>query len=686
MSLSAVLAVLLIGVAGWSSPSGAEEREQSVRLDEVVVTATRSTEEIRKIPANVSVITAEDIEQSGATSIVEVLEKLESVNVRSYSGNPSQAFVDLRGMGGDNPFGKVLVMLDGRRMNRPDMASINWLQVPLATVDRIEVVRGTGSVLYGDAAVAGVINIITKKGDGPPRVDGGVIFGSYGLQNERLGVSGSHERLSYSLSGENMKTSGYRDRSAFSSKGAAFDLGCDATDSVRLSFGVSYNETDYQLPGTLTKEQMALNRRQFQPAGLWTPAHDGDESSDRYTNLNLSIDSILGNYSEFSLGFAYGTKELETDMPSFWAPGQYNRYKIDTLAVTPRYIYKRDILGFANKLTAGLDYYDETMDMDQFGTVFRTDPANAVELTKRSVGAYIHNEFSIGPSLILSTGFRKERASISGDYRDFSNPATGFNVNKKVHRGTAWEAGLTWLFKERSNMYARYGTFYRYPFLDEQATYHAPPIGFLTDLERERGSTIEAGSRFFLLNDNLRVGIAGYMTDMQDQIVYVGFFPAGQNRNLDKTRHQGLELNARYRFVDLFLLEGNATFNKSHFREGQYSGRDVPLAPRTMAYLALEVFLPGDLVLRPEVHRVGDAFLADDFENNAEKLEGRTLGSLFLYYRPLKDHLDLSAFFGIENITDEEYVTTGRDGSPWSDNTYYPAPGRTIKGGLSVRF
>ena len=139
---------------------------ETARLDEIVVTATRDTQEIRKIPANISVITAEEIEEINATTIVDVLDNLPGVHFTTISGNEAQAGIDMRGFGGlgENAFGKVLVMIDGRRLNRPDMVPMNLLQIPLSSVERIEVVRGANSVLYGDNAVAGVINIITKKG------------------------------------------------------------------------------------------------------------------------------------------------------------------------------------------------------------------------------------------------------------------------------------------------------------------------------------------------------------------------------------------------------------------------------------------------------------------------------------------------------------------------------------------
>lgn len=672
------LVVLLILVSGRHAVLQADEPEQAVRLDEVVVTATRGLEEVRKIPANVSVITAEDIEKSGAVSIVEVLERLESINVRSYTGNPFQAMVDLRGMGGDNPFGKILVMLDGRRMNRPDMASVNWLQVPLATVDRIEVVRGSGSVLYGDSAVAGVINVITKKGEGPPSANGSVMFGSYGLRDERLGVAGSEGKLSYSLSGEHLKTFGYRDRSKFSSKGGAVDLGYEATDRLKLSLGLSYNEMDYELPGTLTKEEMAISRKRAQNLN--------DESSDSYGNIDFRIEALLGEYGELSMGVAYGRKELETDMPSYWAPNQYNAFEMGTLGLMPKYVLEKPMAGHDNKLTLGVDFYDETLDVEKFADAQRAEQTHAIDFTKRSVGSYMRDEFYILPSLILSGGFRVERTSIKGDYRDFYDPTAAFAENKKIHRGKAWETGLTWLTGDMSNVFIRYGAAYRYPFLDEQASYNFGSE-FLMDLEKETSRNYEIGTRLFPW-ENLRIGVTAYLIDVKNQIAWDDI--AFRNRNLDPTRHRGLELNARYEYEKLFMIEGNATFSRSEFREGPYSGNDVPLAPCTASFLALEVYLPGNFVLRPELQYVGDAYLAEDFDNNTEKLEGRTLVNLSLRHNHVSGRLELSAFLCLDNITDEKYSTYGYDNDQWGipglANTYYPAPGRTVKGGLSVRF
>jgi len=208
-----VFLYLLIGCLLCCPQVYGQETAGTAPMEEIVVTATRNTEEVRQVPANVSVITAKDIEESGATSIVELLEKLESIQFRTYTGNPAQAVIDLRGFGGDNPHGKTLVLLDGKRLNNPEMISVNWLQTSLNNIERIEVIRGAGSVLYGDSAIAGVINIITKKGQGKPEVHASFIAGSYGLHDEQVGIRGSEGKLSYSLNGENQGMQGYQERS-----------------------------------------------------------------------------------------------------------------------------------------------------------------------------------------------------------------------------------------------------------------------------------------------------------------------------------------------------------------------------------------------------------------------------------------------------------------------------------------
>ncbi|HKL22919.1 MAG TPA: TonB-dependent receptor plug domain-containing protein, partial [Tichowtungia sp.] len=179
----------------------------------IVVTATRAAAPIRAVANNPSVITSSDLQSGRYTSVSEALQKQAGVFVSNISDNPSQASVNLRGFGGDAPHGKTLVLLNGRKLNRPDMATINWSQIPMQAVERIEVIRGPNSVLYGNHAVGGVINIITKEPTDIPRTTVTASVASYEQFEQSLTTSGKLNGMGYAASLGHQSGDGYRNRS-----------------------------------------------------------------------------------------------------------------------------------------------------------------------------------------------------------------------------------------------------------------------------------------------------------------------------------------------------------------------------------------------------------------------------------------------------------------------------------------
>lgn len=652
------------------------QEEEPVKMGAVVVTATRDAQEIRKTPANVTVITAEEISQSGATTVVEVLDKLESIQFRTYSGNASQALIDMRGFGGDNPFGKTLIMLDGRRLNRPDMASINWMQMPVNSIERIEVVRGPGSVLYGDAAIGGVINIITKKGEGTPKFNASIIGGSYGLHNERVGVTGATGKWTYAVNGENHHIDGYRQRSEYTAQGGGFDVGYAAHDLFNISLGVSFNRADYQLPGALTKLEMEQNRRQYQPG------NSDDDGRDKFTDVNLGVKSFWGSLGRMEVNFLYGRKDLQINQASWFI---YADTTSDTYGISPKYVLDKKIFGFGNKLVVGLDYYNEPYKKDFFTDRARTLKSSKADLERESIGYYIRDEFSILKNLILSAGYRYERTKIEGTLNDIFVPGNNFD-SEKTYTAQSYEAGLTWLWGQKSRSFVKYATVYRIPFLDEIANFNGGGGGFLTTLEQEKGKSMEVGTEYYPM-DNLKLGLTLYQIDMEDEIEYVGFWPTGYNQNVGETRHQGLEAYFSYLWPKYFKVYGNFTYHKATYENGQYDGKEIPLVPQYLANAGLEIYLPYNIMLKPEVHYVSKAYLGGDSDNNTEKLDSYILVDVYLQYKPTFGRVNMRVFAGVENLTDEKYSSFGMDQEWWGgSNAYYPMPGITFKGGLSFEF
>jgi iron complex outermembrane receptor protein len=687
-----LLLFLLFSLVSFS-PLHAESKNDDapVTMEEVVVTATRDKQEIRKAPANVTVITAEEISKSGATTVVEVLDKLESVQFRTYSGNSSQALVDMRGFGGDNPYGKTLVMLDGRRLNRTDMASINWLQMPVNTIERIEIVRGSGSVLYGDTAIGGVINIITKKGKGEPKFNASLLAGSYGLNNERVGVTGATAKWTYAVTGENNFNFGYRERSKYSTQGGGFDLGYTASDLLSVSLGASFNKADYQMPGALTKVQMEQDRRQYQPAMpiYFMNANNDNDGSDKYTNVNLGIKSFWGSWGQLEINFLYGKKDLQMNMPSWFPPYQYSDTNSDTYGITPKYILTKDIFGFQNKVILGVDYYNEPYKKEFFSDRERTAKLSTADFTRESLGYYIRDEFSLLKNLIFGAGYRFERASIEGSNVDSHTSENNFTDKKNTYNAESYEAGLTWLWGKKSKVFAKYATVYRMPFLDEVASFNGWNAGtlFNTELGKEKGVSMEAGTEFYPL-ENLKIGLTLFRIDMEDEIQWVSDSPwTGKNQNVGKTRHDGAEISISYLWEKRAKFYGNFTYHLATFENGDNSKKEISMVPNRMANAGVEIYLPYNLSLRPEIRYVGDAFLSGDNDNNTEKLEAYTLLNFYVHYKPTFGKLALTAFFGVDNIADVKYSSFGIDEAQYGmPNFYYPMPGRTFKAGISFEF
>jgi iron complex outermembrane receptor protein len=206
--------------------------------------------------------------------------------------------------------------------------------------------------------------------------------------------------------------------------------------------------------------------------------------------------------------------------------------------------------------------------------------------------------------------------------------------------------------------------------------------GFLT-LNEEKGISMEAGTEFYPL-DNLKIGLTLFRIDMEDEIQYVGYYPTGYNQNTGKTRHDGVEVSLSYLWLKYLKIYGNYTYHMATFENGANNKKEMPMVPSHIANAGLEIYLPYNLTLKPEIQYVGNAFLSGDNGNSAEKLEAHTLLNFYVYYKPIFGKLGLTAFLGVDNIADVKYSSFGSDYGYGA--SYYPMPGITLKTGFSFTF
>jgi iron complex outermembrane receptor protein len=671
-------ALLVLSLGFHPDTATAEEKEEVPILKELVVTATRQEEEIHKIPANVTVITEEDIENSNAKTVLDLLRSEEGIVVRDLLGNGKTAQVDMRGFGETGPF-NTLVMVDGRRVNEIDLSGVDWGQIPLDQIQRIEIVRGTGSVLYGDNAVGGVINVITK----PPAekltaaVGGGA--GSYEHIGGKASVSGGYENIAGSLYASYESTDGYRRNNEFRTRDVGGKIIFDPTEYISFALSGSCHRDDFGLPGGVSETQLAIDRR------ATAKPFDEGETTDQYLNLNADWD--LGEYGRIISDLSYRDRKSEDAFVSFTSATDR---VLQTWSITPRYSWNGTLRDHTNTLIAGVDIYASDLDVDFFfGTPLA--PSGFSQIQKFSYGFYAHNELSLLENLILSLGARHERVRYDLEQQDLLLGLAPLDDTVR-DREEAYSAGITFLYDERTSLFIRANRSFRFPLTDELVLFDfiAGSIRVNSDIKPQRGWHYEAGIRHFFAPDSdvlhfLAPGIEGRATLFRAEIKDEIFFnPATfTNENHPKTLHQGMEVGISAHLFKKVTVFGNYTFEKATFRDDPFENNDIPAVPRHKANLGFRLHdLIPSLIFSANYTFFGSSFLISDQANQFRKLEQyHTIDARVSY-----NWKWIQAFVGMNNITDEKYSEFAVLGGFPTVRNFYPAPERNWIAGLEAVF
>ena len=220
--------------------------ESSVELQEVVVTATKTERSTQDITQSVTVITADDLKYSSATTVAEAVKSATSVDIREYGSPGATSTISLRGAG----YQQVLVLVDGKRMNSASSGGydLSTLAVPLDSIEQIEIVRGSASALYGADAVGGVVNIITKKPtETTVSMTGSV--GPHAYASAGAGLSGRADSLYFVLSAAKERSHGNLDNNAYDKLTGGIKLGYDLDTTSSIEATVDYLDKDIGVPG-----------------------------------------------------------------------------------------------------------------------------------------------------------------------------------------------------------------------------------------------------------------------------------------------------------------------------------------------------------------------------------------------------------------------------------------------------
>lgn len=681
---SVLVSVLLLVILISTRTGLAQGPTEPVELEQVVVTATRQPEERSRIPAQVTVITQEDINRSNASHIGDLLRSEAGLWVVNTSGSsPTGIFIDGRGFnnGGGNG-SRILVLIDGRRANLVDTSNPDWAAIPLEAIARIEIVHGSSSALYGDNAVVGVINIITKSGAQTPSLSGTIGAGSYDSWNRSAGLSGSDDSLSYYLYGGYETTDGYRENSDYRASNYVGNFRYRPGAGTSVQFRTSYLTNDRLLPGSLTAAEIASVGRRGSVA-------DEDRGGNRQSQFDLVLESTPDPARWYEIG---GGQTLRTSGTRITIPGAgFTDIDSDvrSSALSAKYRVDHKAGEVPVRLTLGSDLLKERVTADSFNNY--PDPffpfvnSQTTIYERRLIGAYLHEEITLQPAVILTLAGRLDWSSFQFS-RSETDLILGFSSDSTGEKGfRIWspKAGITYRLSPTTSLYSSWSRSSRFPNRDELTGF----FGFTPELDPERIRTVELGGNFNI-PPSTEGGLTVFRMQVLDEILFIppalGTFEFGENRNVPEVWHEGVEVSSVIRYSKSARLKGTYTLTRTKIMEGPFEGGRLPLSPKHTGSATIEMGQTPGILFSVTSRMVGRRILVNDLANIQEKLPGYAVVDAKVSYTA-----DAGEFFiGVNNILDKEYMDFGGVGGfPFGDRIgFNPAPERNYSGGVTVRF
>jgi iron complex outermembrane receptor protein len=603
-------------------------------MDKVVVTASRQEETIASVPANVTVISEQEITNSPAETVPELLRYTPGIVVNDITGNGRNITVDLRGFG-ETAGLNTLLLIDGRRVNQADLSGVDWTLIPKDRIQRIEIIHGgRGSVLYGDNAAGGVVNIITKKGE-ELHFSGGLSVGSYESLLTRLAVSGSTERFSYALSGNYRTTDGYRDNGETDAKDLGLNLEYFASDRFNVVLNSGYHEDDTRVPGALLLRELDSG---ISRTASTTP-NDYSDTKDYYLQIVPEIFFTETSYFKFDVS----GRRKDNDAFFSFVGGSFDAgTEIDTVIASPQFIINEKLFGLDSKIVAGFDYSKSEEDIDNESLFFGSTSFASYELSKEDTGVYGNAEISMNDKLGLSGGYRYDHAKFESQSAGVSDSVT---MDENLYN-----AGLTYRFIEKGSAYFSYSKSFRYPVLDEMFSFFTNT--FDNSLGPQTTDDFELGARV-QFDKGIDLSVNLFWLDTEDEIFFNPSTFANENFDGDTIR-RGLELTVSKSFSRA-MVYGSYTLRDTEIDGGRYDGNEVPNVPRNQFTIGGEASFLENFQLNIDGTYVGERPYISDFANAVEYQEEYFTLTAKLAYMFEKG----MAYVTVNNLFNQEYSEFG---------------------------
>ncbi len=657
---------------------------QATELDRVVITAAGFEQFIADAPASISVISAEELRAKPYLNLADAVRELEGVAVAG--ADPSTTDILIRGMPGDY----TLVLVDGRRqgtretMNRGTGGVQSNLLPPLDAIERIEVIRGSMSALYGSDAMGGVINVITRKGlerwsgsftasaiaprdsdFGDTRTVSGWVGGPLGERIDLQAWANVRDRDEDDIYYPMSFTAG---SDAVDNRSGGAKLGIELNDYQRLTLEGGYDELEYRSTSGKTLPDAAVStfNRERHRRRHFSLAHDAQFDG---WSMALAVQQENARYAMWTSGVR---APAEPDLTNtvfdalFTVPLARQTLKFGGQAVRTRLdgIGRQDVVpGYPN-----------------------------VDQARRNLWAlFAEDEFRFTDTFKITAGVRADHAD---DFGTHITPRLYANWRFAPHwtlRGGIAEGFKTPTLRQSNAGYCMTtggGTFLRGPLCGNP------------DLKPEESQTVEAGLRYdgerstfgaTVFDTKFRNRVVSYASGQADpldprRVIYV-------YDNIDRVRIRGVELSGEHRFNPAWTLQGNYTFTDSErqgggepaFDGGSLDGRPLDMTPRHVANARLEWQALPQLGLHLAAHYLGKQYWAG-FRNGALNLRDRPGATTFDLGARWRANEHVALDLGLLNLTDKIVPVDERGRYTGLDGNWYVDDGRRIWASVNLSF
>jgi vitamin B12 transporter len=615
-----IMAILITVNQAWADEAqatesaGKETADVKYDLGNVIVSATKTETYQAEIGSSTTVITAEDIRKSGKRSVQEVLRDVPGLTVIQTGTLGGATSVFMRGANS----GQTLVMVDGVEVNDPmsDSRSFNFANLLTDNIERIEVVRGPQSTLYGSDAMAGVINIITKKGTGKPKVEGSFEGGSHNTFSENFGLSGTAlNKLDYSFSATRLDSDGISsaeggsENDPYHNLALSSKIGYKILDNAQLNLSVNY--VDARTGSDYGSNQDASNYTSWSKDLAAKFAFDQSVNSWWAHTLSFSYHDVRRKDREDWNNWA---STYDSNIIADWYKG--NNKKVE---------WQHNISPVKwNVFTAGVEYEYESGSSYYESSSIAYGPylSKANRKSVDNMGYYFQDQLKIWDRLFITPGIRID------DHEMFGTETT-------------YKISTAYLISETgTRLKANWGTGFKAPTLYQLYDAYYGNI----NLKPEENKSYDFGFEQNFFKDRVSFDLTYFHNDFKNMIT--GDPNTWVYKNIGKAITKGFEAGAKFSPFDKLTFGANFTYTDT---EDKSTGLTLARRPKRQANLYADWgFLP-NANLNLGINYVGKR-RDSDYNNVTDK--AYTIFRMAASYDITKN---LQVFGRIENLFDEKY-------------------------------